>query len=478
MPTVDGGLLLCSLAGGQERLQLMQHILAHLVTHNYQHPSMTHKTYFRNGLRPITVLFLIMGCLSYTWAGSNGPSFKVSDSKRTVGQKVYENNNHLNSVAVTFSDKKQAAHTGTSLQQPMATVLSWQEQYAYGGGVHGRAESSPSYRYGYQGSEKDDETAGDGNHYTTHYRQLDPRVGRWMSIDPKSTPWESPYVSMGDNPFRYTDALGDTVRGVNKKSGTRAVNAMHEGFAGASGSKIRGLIKLNADGTTLSPISEDDFVDAVATLTPDQQSLAYGYYNVINSAETHTVEAVKLGEAFSAEAQAMLAGSGIATPADLLTLGGGGANAQLPGQSGSTTIMVCGLGAYATGINVDGAGECAITAKSDGETLSHELVGHGQGHVAGTPDWQHAEAVQMSNLQRRARGIYEYRDASGHGTRVILSRKEATATPPQSTMPRALLERVTLLGAQRRIQEWNKKNPQYLEPMDLDRFDPVRVKRY
>src|SRR5690554_5043938 len=49
---------------------------------------------------------------------------------------------------------------------------------------------SNSYRYGYQGSEKTDELKGSGNHYTTFFRQLDPRLGRWLTIDPKANPWE------------------------------------------------------------------------------------------------------------------------------------------------------------------------------------------------------------------------------------------------------------------------------------------------
>jgi hypothetical protein len=42
---------------------------------------------------------------------------------------------------------------------------------------------------------------------------LDPRVGRWLSIDPKvhGTPWESPYSSMANNPLWYNDILGDKV---------------------------------------------------------------------------------------------------------------------------------------------------------------------------------------------------------------------------------------------------------------------------
>ena len=73
---------------------------------------------------------------------------------------------------------------------------------------HGNAD----YRYGYQGSEKDNEIKGESNSYTTHFRQLDPRVGRWLSIDPKATEYESPYSSMKCNPMIYNDILGDTVK--------------------------------------------------------------------------------------------------------------------------------------------------------------------------------------------------------------------------------------------------------------------------
>ena len=68
---------------------------------------------------------------------------------------------------------------------------------------------SGSYRFGYQGSEKDNEVSGDGNSYTTEFRQLDPRLGRWFSVDPVFQPWQSPYTSMDNNPIGKTDRLGN-----------------------------------------------------------------------------------------------------------------------------------------------------------------------------------------------------------------------------------------------------------------------------
>lgn len=78
--------------------------------------------------------------------------------------------------------------------------------------VPNRNSSTNTQRHGYQGSEKDDEIKGNGNDYATHHRHLDPRVGRWMSRDPKVTASESPYVSMNNNPMLFNDIKGDTIK--------------------------------------------------------------------------------------------------------------------------------------------------------------------------------------------------------------------------------------------------------------------------
>lgn len=58
--------------------------------------------------------------------------------------------------------------------------------------------------------EKDKEIKGDGNSYTTEFRQYDPRLGRWLSLDPLMAqfPWMSPYVAFDNNPVYYTDPYG------------------------------------------------------------------------------------------------------------------------------------------------------------------------------------------------------------------------------------------------------------------------------
>jgi len=95
------------------------------------------------------------------------------------------------------------------------------------------------YRYGYQGSEKDDEIKGEGNSYTTFYRQLDPRIGRWLSLDPKMAkyPHESPYVSMGNNPIMMNDPLGDTITQTKAFKGDAGYIKAYDNFANSKAGK-------------------------------------------------------------------------------------------------------------------------------------------------------------------------------------------------------------------------------------------------
>lgn len=55
----------------------------------------------------------------------------------------------------------------------------------------------------------DNEIKGEGSSYTTYFRQYDPRVARWLSIDPVTFHSESPYMAMNNNPILYNDVKGD-----------------------------------------------------------------------------------------------------------------------------------------------------------------------------------------------------------------------------------------------------------------------------
>ncbi|HBH05977.1 MAG TPA: hypothetical protein DDX92_05190 [Flavobacteriales bacterium] len=62
-------------------------------------------------------------------------------------------------------------------------------------GTYQTAENT-GYRYGFQGQEKDDEWKGSGNSINYKYRMHDPRLGRFLSLDPLAPdyPHNSPYA--------------------------------------------------------------------------------------------------------------------------------------------------------------------------------------------------------------------------------------------------------------------------------------------
>jgi RHS repeat-associated protein len=96
--------------------------------------------------------------------------------------------------------------------------------------------------------EKDDEVKGEGNSYTTEFRQYDPRVGRWLSIDPKSTsiPWQSHYVSMDNNPIWLNDPNGDWIPVELSKAARKngGIKKLEETFRNAYGLEIEVKRKL------------------------------------------------------------------------------------------------------------------------------------------------------------------------------------------------------------------------------------------
>lgn len=74
----------------------------------------------------------------------------------------------------------------------------------------GRSFSSNGYRYGFNGQEKDDEVKGSGNSIDLGARIQDPRLGRFLSVDPLQTKYASktPYHFCSDNPTNRIDGNG------------------------------------------------------------------------------------------------------------------------------------------------------------------------------------------------------------------------------------------------------------------------------
>ncbi|HPQ22500.1 MAG TPA: hypothetical protein PK147_11640, partial [Saprospiraceae bacterium] len=96
---------------------------------------------------------------------------------RRAGQRRYELTNHLGNVLSVITDNKisESGHNNgeelLSLYRP--EVVSYSEYYPFGWQMPSRTGSIGSYRYGFNGKEKDDEVKGDGVQYDYGFRIYD-----------------------------------------------------------------------------------------------------------------------------------------------------------------------------------------------------------------------------------------------------------------------------------------------------------------
>ncbi len=112
----------------------------------------------------------------------------------TGGHSVYQLTDHLGNVrAVVKRDD------GTN----SATALVATDYYPFGMPMPGRDNGPNSYRYKYQGQEKDIETGKEA----FQLRLWDSRIGRWLTTDPMGE-FASPYLGMGNNPISRIDPTG------------------------------------------------------------------------------------------------------------------------------------------------------------------------------------------------------------------------------------------------------------------------------
>ena len=79
--------------------------------------------------------------------------------------------------------------------------------------VPNRHASSNSYRYGFQGQEKDDELKGEGNSLNYTFRMHDPRVGRFFAVDPlfKTYPYNSTYAFAENKVIQFKELEGGEI---------------------------------------------------------------------------------------------------------------------------------------------------------------------------------------------------------------------------------------------------------------------------
>ena len=130
---------------------------------------------------------------------------------RFLGNKRYEITDHLNDVRVVISDIKEPLDTVNGPHDFYADIKSATDYFPGGMLQPGRSFNSNTYRFGFNGKEKDDEWTGvTGATYDYGFRIYDSRVARFLSVDPltKDYPSWTPYAFAMNSPISGVDLDG------------------------------------------------------------------------------------------------------------------------------------------------------------------------------------------------------------------------------------------------------------------------------
>ncbi|ATL48213.1 hypothetical protein COR50_14150 [Chitinophaga caeni] len=139
-------------------------------------------------------------------------TFDIDTSWLSEGRRTYELTNHLGNVLATISDKRIPVfeNEGMTVAYYDVDLLSAVDYYPFGMQMPGREFNGGGYRYGFNGKENDNEVKGEGNQQDYGMRVYDPRLGRFLSVDPLSPdyPELTPYQYANNSPVTNIDVDG------------------------------------------------------------------------------------------------------------------------------------------------------------------------------------------------------------------------------------------------------------------------------
>ena len=186
---------------------------------------------------------------------------------RTPGYKQYELKDHLGNVRSVITGVKVGVDLIADNQNIanfyVADVVSENDYYPFGMMMFGgyKRNSNLTYKFGYNGKVMDNDWNGEGAMYDYGFRIYDPRICKFLSVDPlasNASSW-SPYRAFFCNPIRYTDPdgrwewdvngnlvaeKGDQSYSLAKFLGTSQSNAMQVLNRGGVTANTKGVLNL------------------------------------------------------------------------------------------------------------------------------------------------------------------------------------------------------------------------------------------
>ena len=189
-----------------------------------------------------------------------------------------------------------------------------------------------SYRFGFNGKEKDNEVMGEGNEYAYEYRIFNSRIGKFFSIDPweKKYKWQTPYAYYSNSPIWKVDfkGMGDPtdkpeISSANasknsnrfklvKRHKTNGTSYYHTGvdIKTKNGDFIHAIKGGEVVAKSKIEYKENQYVkDGLGNTITIKSTLANGEVIYIQYAHLNKVEAYKIGQKVEENAKIGEAGS-------------------------------------------------------------------------------------------------------------------------------------------------------------------------
>ncbi|MBR9831655.1 hypothetical protein GYB57_05885 [bacterium] len=149
------------------------------------------------------VITAVMDTAQMTVTAPGASTVAAVNASATKYVKFYYLGSHLTTLAGSNNrvDLRINVAAGTGFSTSTATISDISiNEVTFGANAPIALRNGAAYRYGFQGQERDDEIKGSGNSYNYTFRMHDPRLGRFLSIDPlsKQYPFYSPYAFSGN----------------------------------------------------------------------------------------------------------------------------------------------------------------------------------------------------------------------------------------------------------------------------------------